>query len=201
MKKIILFIIPFIALFGCNDSSKKSAFTGNVKYDHEVEDVGTIPEQSIYMLPDSFETQDNRLVALEDFAGKPTVVAMMFTHCEYACPRLVADVKEIQKEVESPGKVNYVLISFDTERDTPEALKTYGNNLKLNDDFTLLHGTEDAVRTLSVLLNVQYQQDVNGNYSHSNIISVLDKHGSLIYQKEGLQADHAQTIGAIKQNL
>ena len=52
-----------------------------------------------------------------------------------------------------------------------------------------LHGSEQAVRTLSVLLNVQFEKDAEGNFSHSNIISVLDKGGVLRFQKEGLNAD------------
>jgi hypothetical protein len=41
----------------------------------------------------------------------------------------------------------------------------------------VLHGSDDAVRTLSVLLNVQYEKDADGNFSHSNLISVLDQQG------------------------
>ncbi|MEO6812599.1 MAG: hypothetical protein ABI172_01615, partial [Ginsengibacter sp.] len=68
-------------------------------------------------------------------------------------------------------------------------------------NFTLLHGSEEAVRTLSVLLNVQFEKDAEGNFSHSNIISVLDKDGTLRFQKEGLDADHAETVSTIKQLL
>ncbi|MEO8961214.1 MAG: hypothetical protein ABI325_04990, partial [Ginsengibacter sp.] len=66
---------------------------------------------------------------------------------------------------------------------------------------TLLHGDETAVRTLSVLLNVQFEKNAEGNFSHSNIISVLDKTGNLIFQKEGLGADAAETIKTIKSVL
>lgn len=197
MKKIMF--LALIILTACNREAKKSAFEGEMKYEHEVAEVGTIPDQSIFMLPDTFETQNNEKIVLKDLAGKPSIVAMMFTHCDYACPRLVADIKQIQADAHlAPGKVNYVLVSFDTERDTPEALKRYAENLHLDDDYVLLHGKDDAVRTLSVLLNVQYQKDVNGNYSHSNVISVLDSGGELIHQKEGLEANHEGTIRALK---
>jgi protein SCO1/2 len=65
----------------------------------------------------------------------------------------------------------------------------------------LLHGSENAVRTLSVLLNVQFQKDAEGNFSHSNVISVLDKKGDLVFQKEGLDADPTEIITTIKQML
>ena len=202
MKTIISAIIICSLIIGCNSNAKKSAFEGEVINEHPTAAVGTISDQSIYMLPDSFQTQDNQEIVLSKFAGKPTVVGMIFTHCDYACPRLTADIKNIQKEINAAeGKVNYVLISFDTERDTPKVLKKYADNLKLNTDYTLLHGSEEAVRTLSVLLNVQFQKDAEGNFSHSNIISVLDREGHLVTQKEGLEANHESTISALQSML
>ncbi|MEO5908288.1 MAG: SCO family protein, partial [Ginsengibacter sp.] len=131
-----------------------------------------------------------------------TVVGMIFTHCTYACPRLTADIKSIEDKIKSDNKgVNYLLISFDSERDLPDQLKKFANNYALDGNWTLLHGDENAVRTLSVLLNVQFQKDAEGNFSHSNIISVLDKNGVLVFQKEGIDADPTETIGAIKQLL
>src|SRR5690606_19864696 len=131
-----------------------------------------------------------------------TVVGMIFTHCDYACPRLTADIKNINKQVGAKeGEVNYVLISFDTERDTPEVLKKYAENLNLDQDYTLLHGSEEAVRTLSILLNVQFQKDAEGNFSHSNIISVLNKEGLLVEQKEGLEANHDNMIASLQSML
>ena len=96
------------------------------------------------------------------------------------------------------GDVNFLLVSFDVTRDTPERLKYFATKSGLNKNWTLLHGDEDAVRTLSVLLNVQYEKDADGNFSHSNIISVLDKQGRLQFQKEGLGANHTETINVIK---
>lgn len=156
-----------------------------------------IPDESIFNLKDQFKTQDHQDFTLDKLNGKPTVVGMVFTHCAYACPRLTADMIAIAdslKEVE----INYLLVSFDVERDTPERLKYYATKSGLNKNWTLLHGSEDAVRTLSVLLNVQYEKDAEGNFSHSNIVSVLDKQGRLQFQQEGLGANHSKTINTIK---
>ncbi len=199
MKTFLSAILLCSILMSCGGNEKKSAFEGEVINEHPTAAVGTIPENSLYLLTDSFQTQDNKKIVLSDFAGKPTVVGMIFTHCDYACPRLTADIKNIHKELNVPeGKVNYVLISFDTERDTPEVLKKYADNLKLDKDYTLLHGSEEAVRTLSVLLNVQFQKDAEGNFSHSNIISVLDKQGNLVIQKEGLEANQEKTLASLQ---
>jgi protein SCO1/2 len=188
-------------LFSCADVSNKSAFTGEVPK-HNTAPVGTISSESIYQVTDTFQTQDNKTVTLSSFEGKPTVVGMIFTHCTYACPRLTADIKNIEEKMKSAnGKVNYLLVSFDSQRDLPEQLKKFANANQLNNNFTLLHGDENAVRTLSVLLNVQFEKDAEGNFSHSNIISVLDKKGALVFQKEGLDVDPADIISTLKQQL
>jgi len=188
-----------IVLFGCSDTAKKSAFEGDM-IKHATAPVGTIPSESIYMLRDTFSTQDNQQVALTHFTGKPTVLGMIFTNCNYACPRLTADIKSIKEKLGENGEdVNYVLVTFDTERDTPAQLKKYAESIDLDKNWTLLHGNEESVRTLSVLLNLQFEKDAEGNFSHSNLISVLDKEGILKFQKEGLEANHEMTITTIKE--
>ena len=197
--KIVIYSLFAVVLFSCSDTNSKSAFVGEAPKNNTAP-VGTISAESIYQLTDTFQTQANKSVTLSSLSGKPTVVAMVFTHCTYACPRLTADMKNIENKLKDEnGKVNFLLVSFDAEKDLPDTLKKYANDMGLDANWTLLHGSEDIVRTLSVLLNVQFAKDAEGNFSHSNIISVLDKKGVLRFQKEGLDADPAETIGTIKQ--
>lgn len=199
--KIFIYCLFTVLLFGCADVSNKSAFTGEAPK-HNTAAVGTISSESIYQITDTFQTQNDKKVTLSSFEGKPTVIGMIFTHCTYACPRLTADIKNIEEKLKlGNGKVNYLLVSFDSQRDLPEQLKKFSSANQLDKNFTLLHGDENAVRTLSVLLNVQFEKDVEGNFSHSNIISVLDKKGVLVLQKEGLDADPTEVINSIKQQL
>lgn len=199
--KTVAFLVLGVFLFGCSDVSNQSAFEGAAPK-HETAPVGTIPSESIYQLTDTFQTQDKKLVTLSAFAGKPTVVGMIFTHCAYACPRLTADIKNIEQQLKSEnGKVNFLLVSFDSERDFPDQLKKFAEASGLDQNWTLLHGSESAVRTLSVLLNVQFEKDAEGNFSHSNVISVLDNGGKLVYQKEGLGEDPNPTVSQIIQMI
>jgi protein SCO1/2 len=146
------------------------------------------------MLEDTFKTQNNTNFQLSKLRGKPTVVGMIFTNCTYACPRLTSDIKNISKNMGiRKDEVNFVLVSFDSERDNPKQLKKFANEMGLDSDWVLLQGTEETVRTLSVMLNVQFEKDADGNFSHSNLVSVLDKEGILKYQKEGLEAEHKET--------
>lgn len=198
MKSISALLIATIFLFSCNDSSKKSAFEGSVSTNVKTE-VGTIPDQSIFMLKDTFVSQQKKSMVLSDLQGKPTVLAMIFTHCDYACPRITADIKNLEEKLKNEaGKINFVLVSFDSDRDTAEQLLKFAKDLQLDKNWTLLHGDDEAVRTLSVLLNIQFEKNSSGNFSHSNIISVLGKDGMLVYQKEGLEANQEQTLSTIR---
>lgn len=198
MKSISALLIATIFLFSCNDSSKKSAFEGSVSTNVKTE-VGTIPDQSIFMLKDTFVSQQKKSMVLSDLQGKPTVLAMIFTHCDYACPRITADIKNLEEKLKNEaGKINFVLVSFDSDRDTAEQLLRFAKDLQLDKNWTLLHGDDEAVRTLSVLLNIQFEKNSSGNFSHSNIISVLGKDGMLVYQKEGLEANQEQTLSTIR---
>ncbi|HQW43713.1 MAG: SCO family protein [Saprospiraceae bacterium] len=192
------FIAVMVLLISCGQSHKGSEKTTTELSDHPVPPgKENIPAESIFQLKDSFQTQENTPFTLSFLKGTPTVVGMIFTHCTYACPRLTADIKNIADSLKGQ-KVNFVLVSFDTKRDNPTRLKLFAHEMGLNTNWILLHGSEETVRTLSVLLHVQYEEDAEGNFSHSNLISVLDKYGVLQYQKEGLEADHSETITTIK---
>lgn len=207
MNKFSIGILIITALAGCKQPIKKPDSQVNAvccQPDSQLSSSGkiNIPATSIFQLADSFQTQDNKILPLSMLKGKPTVLSMIFTHCTDACPRLTADIKNIETSLkEEKEKVNFVLVSFDTKRDTPARLKMFADEMGLNKNWILLHGSENTVRTLSVLLNVRYQKDAEGNFSHSNLVSVLDKYGVLQYQKEGLGAEHTATIKTIQKLL
>lgn len=204
MNKYIIGILVIAALAGCSQNFKeaeKKIVEPCCKQDSQTVPLNkeNIPAESIFQLTDSFQTQEGKAFSLSMLNGKTTVIGMIFTHCTYACPRLTADIKSIADSLKGEaGKLNYVLVSFDTERDIPARLKIFADEMGLNKNWILLHGSEETVRTLSVLLNVQYEKDAEGNFSHSNLVSVLDKNGVLQYQKEGLGAAHTETIKTIQ---
>ena len=52
---------------------------------------------------------------------------MFFANCGYACPVLVNDMQRLRTSLpaEVRAKARFVLVSFDTARDTPEALHAF----------------------------------------------------------------------------
>ncbi|MDP1843857.1 MAG: SCO family protein [Sediminibacterium sp.] len=204
MIKYIIGIIVLIIVGGCSlkkkDPKMKTGISCCEKDSLQINaHQKEISERSIYQLTENFQTQEGENFNLTMLNGKPVVIGMIFTHCTYACPRLTTDIKNIADSLKDDvKKVNFVLVSFDADRDKPARLKVFSNQMELSEDWILLHGSDDAVRSLSALLNVQYEKDADGNFSHTNLVSVLDKDGVLQFQKSGLGATHDETIKTIK---
>lgn len=147
-------------------------------------------QSSIYQLPGTWTDQHNHEMQLNDLKGKVQVIAMIFTHCGYACPRLVQDMKAIADSLPAAEKdeVGFILVSFDSQRDDPAQLNRFASQYGLDDHWTLLHGDPGQIRELSMVLNVKYQDAGDNNYTHSNAILILDKQGSVSRSLEGLEA-------------
>ncbi len=156
---------------------------------------------SLYSLESSWRNQDGEPIQLGDLAGKVRVIAMGYSSCQYACPRLVADMRSLREQIETsiPGKVGFVFVSIDPENDSPEKLKAYAERQKLgsSNDWILLTGEEDSVLELSVLIGMKYRKTDDTDFAHSNIISILDDEGRIIHQQFGLGTDREKTIAAI----
>ncbi|MBL9175911.1 MAG: SCO family protein [Verrucomicrobiales bacterium] len=155
---------------------------------------------SLYQLESIWTSDVGARVRLRVLEGRPQVVALFFTHCEYACPVLVRDLKRIEAALPETIRpsVDFLLISLDSERDTPAVLAEYRESHRLGlDHWTLLTGAGDDVRELAALLGVNYRKDARGQYSHSNLITVLNARGEVIHQQAGLDQDPAATVAAL----
>jgi len=113
---------------------------------------------------------------------------------------LTEDIKSIARKL-SPEKRNetkFVLISIDPERDSVEKLKNYFQAHKLDGNWTLLTGSKSAVRELAAALGVQYNKRSNGDFNHSNLITLLDEEGVVLTQLQGLGADQQEFVKALE---
>jgi protein SCO1 len=144
--------------------------------------------QSIYQSTGEWHNQHGDTLRLSAFKGKIPVVAMVFTRCTFACSRIVADIQNIEKQLprDKTDQVVFVLVSFDSQRDQPARLKAFASQMQLDDRWVLLHGNEEEVRELSMLLDVKYKKQPNGDFAHSNGITLLNSQGAIVTRIEGL---------------
>lgn len=154
---------------------------------------------SLYQLDVPYTTDAGERFTLGQLRGRPVILAMFFASCNFACPLLVADITRMQAALPQPlrDEVAIVLVSFDVVRDTPEALKKYRDDRLLGSQWTLLRGDDDAVAELAALLGVKYKQEADGQFAHSNLITILNAEGEIVHHRSGLQGGLVDAAAAI----
>ncbi len=129
------------------------------------------------------------------------VITMLYTSCTVSCPRLVADLKRIEGALSAAERdhVEFVLVSLDPARDTPERLTRFATDLHLDASrWTLLTAEDAQVRELASVLRVRYLTDAAGEIMHTNRIVVANEDGAIVHWQEGVGAGVPATIDAIK---
>ena len=159
-----------------------------------------ISETSIFNLTSKWNTEEGQSIELKALKGKTLVMVMIYTTCKAACPRLVADMRNIEAQIpdEYINNINFVMVSIDPETDTPKRLKEFAIENHMDEEqWTFLQGTVSSVREFANVLAVKYKEISPMDFSHSNIISVFNSEGELAHQQEGLGVDNKETIKTI----
>ncbi|WP_294957911.1 SCO family protein [uncultured Flavobacterium sp.] len=187
MKKLFLGLtLVLLVLQGCNTNKKSE--------DKPISDL------SIYNLPSKWTNQNGQNLEMKDLKGKVLVMVMIYTSCKAACPRLVADMRNIESRLSENIKpdVKFLLVSIDPEVDTPARLKEFAIANKMDGgQWEFLRSTEENTREFAAVLAVNYKKIAPLDFSHSNIISVFNAEGELTFQQEGLGVNSEATIKKI----
>lgn len=194
-KRLLFFLAVFSGILmmqSCNQKAKAS------------EKDTVVSDLSIYNLPSQWTNQNGQNIEMKDLKGKVLVMVMIYTSCKAACPRLVADMRNIEQRLpeNSKDKVKMVLVSIDPEVDTPERLKAFAKENKMDSEpWVFLRSTEENTREFAAVLSVNYKKVSPMDFSHSNIISVFNANGELVYQQEGLGVNSDPTIAKITEEI
>lgn len=159
---------------------------------------------SVYQLDGRWTDQHNKSVALADFKGKPILLTMGYASCKFACPRLAADLMAIERELtpEQKEQVSFFFVSIDPENDTPEKLAEFLGQYKVDQSRWFgLRGSADDVLELSVAIGTRYRAIENGDFAHSNRISLISADGVILHTQEGLGTDPKDMVAALGETL
>lgn len=188
-KNIVLgCMVMFLFLLACNKKSESDL------KDKPISDL------SVYNLPSKWTSQNGENLEMKDLKGKVLVMVMIYTSCKSACPRLVADMRNIEQRLPEniKGNVKLVLVSIDPVVDTPKRLKAFAIENKMEgNQWLFLRSSEENTREFAAVLAVNYKKISPLDFSHSNIISVFNADGELAYQQEGLGVNSDETIKKI----
>jgi protein SCO1/2 len=161
---------------------------------------GQPTDKSLYLLDSKWTSDVGREIKLGALRGRPQIVSLFFTNCEYACPILVSELKAIEQKLppEVLAKVDFLLVSLDPKRDSIAELAAFREKRGLaRERWTLLRGGADDVRELAALLGVNYAEDARGQFAHTNLITLLNAEGEIVFQHAGLKQDPALLLTAI----
>ena len=147
----------------------------------------TLPSDSVYQLPLRLTDQAGRSFDWSTRRGKPQLVAMFYTSCQYICPLIVDSGKAMEKHLTQAQQRNLgiLLLSMDPERDTPKALQAVVDKRHLDPQrWTLASPPPGQVRALAGVLGIRYRQLADGEFNHTSALVLLDANGRILARTE-----------------
>ncbi len=135
-------------------------------------------------VPDvTLTNQDNQPIKLSMLKGKPTLLAFGYTYCPDVCPMTMSDFRRVKRELGDLGdQANFVLVSVDPARDTPQVLKRYVESF--DPKFIGLTGDEATLQKLAYALDGLFEKqkpnegDPNSYaVAHSSFMYLFDANG------------------------
>ena len=138
-----------------------------------------LPANSIYQLSVPFTDQLGRTSKLEDWRGKPVMISMFYSSCQFVCPRIVEALKRTEEGLAI--KVPVLMVSLDPVRDDTAALKAMADERHIDAKrWTLARTDARNVRKLAAMLGIQYRELPSGEFNHSSVIILLDAEGRVV---------------------
>lgn len=131
----------------------------------------------------------------DDFEGAPLVLGFIYTNCPDICSFITANVQNIYQQMDNPGDVQFALVTFDPERDTPEVLKKYAQSFEMDHEpFQFLTADSSTIASFMDRMSVRTQESYskeldNGErmyfLNHSDKILLIDGDSRLIFDYGG----------------
>ena len=117
---------------------------------------------------------------LASLRGKWTFLFFGYTHCPDVCPTTLAELSKLQTMLGSDNSVlnntQFVFVSVDPERDTPESLGDYVHYF--NETFIGATGTKEQLARITAQFDIKHSRgDVtSGGYTvnHSSAVLLVD---------------------------
>lgn len=130
-----------------------------------------------------FTNQDNRLISNEDYLGKVYVIEFFFTTCPTICPIMNTNMKRLEEAFGGRDDFGIASFTIDPEKDTPEQLKRYAENLGVfSQNWHFLTGDADEIYDLAnsgFNIFAGINPNVAGGFEHQGYFALVDKNGYL----------------------
>jgi protein SCO1/2 len=123
-----------------------------------------MPPEDIVAIDPPLPTQDwtltnssGQLFSASQLDGKPSLLFFGFANCPDICPLTLREFQRVRRALGADAnRVNFVFISVDGNRDTPEFLRTRLEQLGVTEDIIALTGDPDRVREIGRPFSVDF---------------------------------------------
>lgn len=147
----------------------------------------TIPDDIV------LTTMNNESFDFSKTEKKIKLVEFMYTHCPDICPTTTLKMNQLKKDLEEEGvfgdKIQFLTVSIDSYRDTPEVMKSHMSHFEIKDDgnWTFLTGDPNHIKEdqkdierLANTFQFQYRDPGDGFYVHSTFVFLVDESNKFI---------------------
>jgi protein SCO1/2 len=148
--------------------------------------------------------QDGKPFSLREARGNAVAVTFLYTSCTDTCPMLTAKLVAIQRQLKpaEAGKVVFVWVTVDPERDSVEVLKRYaGAHSADKGGWAFLTGTPVQIAQAARSYGVYYKKQPKGDVDHTFLTSIIDGSGALRVQYLGVRFDPKEFLGDLRSVL
>ena len=136
----------------------------------------------------SFTNQNGETITNKDYKGKVYVIEFFFTTCPTICPRMNANLIQIQNTFDGFEDFGVASFTINPDYDTPEILKNYAEKYGVtNPNWHLMTGDKDVIYKLAnegFNLYTAEEAGVTGGFEHSGNFALIDKNGFIRSRKD-----------------
>jgi protein SCO1 len=149
------------------------------------------------LLDYKFTNELGQSVSFNDFRGQALAITFFYTRCPLPnfCPRLSMNFQEASQKLEAmtntPTNWHFISVSFDPEFDTPEILRSYGNNYHYDPaHWSFFTGPPEKIAELAHASGVEYKaSDGTINHNFRTLIVNAQGHLQMIFPTSGDLSD------------
>ena len=159
-KKILLllltiaaFVLVFVALYFTISDSDYKYLSKNLKVSHLIYN----PDKKLSSF--SLIDHNNNKFENENLKDEWTVLTFIYTHCPDVCPTELMNISTLKSKIKKSNSSfmpNFVVITFDPIRDTPEILKSYVTHF--DEDFLGVSGDQKQIDQLVKDFGAYYER-------------------------------------------
>ncbi len=163
---------------------------------------GIAPDKLRTLADFSLTDETGQTVTRADLAGKILAVSFLFTSCSLTCPEVSKQMAEIQRLTANAGDVRLLSLTVDPRSDTPPVLAKWG--ARFGADTNRWHFLTGDKPVLYGLIATSFLAQDNGdpfnsmpgNFTGTERIAVVDKHGRTRRYFDGLRPETPAAVAA-----